>query len=324
MLRGGASRAMCGIPPVRDSIIRPIIYIPKSDIVASLQENAIDFVFDSTNKDTSYTRNYIREEIIPKCARVNSSFEGAIQRMNKNMRADLDFIEGYVDDVCAEKGIKASAKKDDLKGLHNAVLSRVIIHMYSCVSDAKDSLSFSHIEKIIEIINSEDNIGKVYCLPNEIYFSSDRKLFKFEKRADKKENGEFFLELKMGENPLTDLDSLIYLTKEENDEKAKQLKNVYKLSIRANLSSAKIDGSLYVRNKRDGDSYRYGNMTHKLKKLFNDRKLSEKEKRTIPLLCDAQGILWVPGFSVRDENNREKNKDFNLYAYYYSNGGKDE
>ena len=79
-----------------------------------------------------------------------------------------------------------------------------------------------------------------------------------------------------------------------------------------------------MRNKKDGDSYRYGNMTHKLKKLFNDRKLSEKEKRSIPLLCDAQGIVWVPGFSVREEKNREENKDFNLYVYYYSNGGKDE
>ncbi len=326
MLRGGASRAMCGIPPIRENIIRPIIYISKRDIVDALRENGIDFVFDSTNKDTTYTRNYIREEIIPKCYRVNPSFESAIQRLNKNMRADLAFIESYVDDFCKGHEIKDSAKKCDLEKLDNAILSRVIIRMYESASSDKESLSFSHIEKVIEIIKSEDNIGKSYCLPSGISFLSDRKYYKFEKREDKKEDKDFCIELKMGENPMPDLLSNIYLTNDENDEKAKQLKNVYNLSIRANLSSAKINGSLYVRNKKDGDSYRYGNMTHKLKKLFNDKKLSEKEKKTIPIICDDDGIVWVPGFSVRNEEkgNLKKDKDLNLYAYYYINGGKDE
>lgn len=326
MLRGGASRAMCGIPPVRGNILRPIIYISKTYVVDALKENGIGFVFDSTNKDTSYTRNYIREEIIPRCYRVNPSFESAVQRLNKNMRADMAFIESYVDGFCDERGIKNSAKRGDLEKLDLAILSRVIIRMYGSVSSDKETLSFSHIEKVVEIIKGEDNIGKSYCLPNGILFSSDRRHYKFEKRECRKEDKGFFLELKMGENPMPDLVSSIYLTNEENDEKSKQLKNVYKLSIRANLSSAKINGNLYARNKKNGDSYRYGNMTHKLKKLFNDKKLSEKEKRTVPLICDDDGIVWIPGFPVRNQEKgrAENSKDFNLYAYYYTNGGKDE
>ena len=85
----------------------------------------------------------------------------------------------------------------------------------------------------------------------------------------------------------------------KNDEKALHVTNVYKLSIQANLTSAKINGKIFARNKKDGDSYRYGKMTHKLKKLFNDVKLSQKQRQTIPVICDSDGILWVPGFSVR-------------------------
>ena len=31
-----------------------------------------------------------------------------------------------------------------------------------------------------------------------------------------------------------------------------------------------------------------------------------EEKRSIPLLCDARGIVWVPGFSVREEKSRKE------------------
>jgi tRNA(Ile)-lysidine synthase len=67
------------------------------------------------------------------------------------------------------------------------------------------------------------------------------------------------------------------------------------------LRSAIIEGELFIRYRRAGDSYFYGGMTHKLKKLFNDKKMPLKERETLPILCDEKGIVWVPGFSVRDD-----------------------
>ena len=51
-------------------------------------------------------------------------------------------------------------------------------------------------------------------------------------------------------------------------------------------------------------------MTRKLKKLFNDKNIPIAERERIPIFCDASGILWVPGFGVRDDG--VKSTDLNI------------
>ena len=96
---------------------------------------------------------------------------------------------------------------------------------------------------------------------------------------------------------------------------------VYTLSTQRPLASATIEGELYVRSRREGDAYRYGGVTHKLKKLFCDAKLPANVRERIPVLCDARGILWVPGFGVRDDGGNGQ-KDMTLA--YLSAGDVDE
>ena len=48
-------------------------------------------------------------------------------------------------------------------------------------------------------------------------------------------------------------------------------------------------------------------MTRRLKKLFNDRKIPLEKRNNIPVFCDQSGILWVPGFGVRDDGVKDTN-----------------
>jgi len=73
ILRGSGLSGVCGIKPIRDNIIRPIISITKGEIISSLEENHIPFVTDSTNLSSDYTRNYIRNEIMPLLFRLSDS-----------------------------------------------------------------------------------------------------------------------------------------------------------------------------------------------------------------------------------------------------------
>ena len=52
-------------------------------------------------------------------------------------------------------------------------------------------------------------------------------------------------------------------------------------------------------------------MTHKLKKLFNDRKVPISNRPLIPILCDDKGVVWVPGYGVRDDGGESMS---HLYA----------
>ena len=97
------------------------------------------------------------------------------------------------------------------------------------------------------------------------------------------------------------------------------LQNIYKLSIYTRLNFDKINGRLFVRSRRDGDSYVFGGMTRKLKKLFNDRKYPMDVRRSLPIVCDADGIVWVPGFPCADRVRSECADDGGL-VYYSSIG----
>ena len=42
-------------------------------------------------------------------------------------------------------------------------------------------------------------------------------------------------------------------------------------------------------------------MTRKLKKVFNDLDIPPSIRGRIPIICDAKGIVWVPGLGVRQD-----------------------
>ena len=74
--RGGGVDGMCGIPPVRGDLIRPLIFIPRQQIEEYAACNGIGFCEDKTNAETVYTRNKIRHNIIPEILKINAG--GAI------------------------------------------------------------------------------------------------------------------------------------------------------------------------------------------------------------------------------------------------------
>ena len=96
----------------------------------------------------------------------------------------------------------------------------------------------------------------------------------------------------------------------------KSYSNVYNFSIHAYLSSAIIKDGLFVRCRRDGDTIKFGGMTRKLKKLYNDRDIPSFLRDFIPIISDSKGIAWVPGLPVREEiglNSSERVRITMLY-----------
>ncbi len=66
LLRGSGPRGLAGIPPVRDNwIIRPLIDRTKGEVLAFLEQRIQAYVVDSTNLETVFLRNRIRNELLP-------------------------------------------------------------------------------------------------------------------------------------------------------------------------------------------------------------------------------------------------------------------
>ncbi|MBQ7981356.1 MAG: tRNA lysidine(34) synthetase TilS, partial [Oscillospiraceae bacterium] len=157
MMRGTGTRGMAGISPVRDNIIRPLLYVPKRDIVSALEVSSVPYVIDSTNSEIDYKRNYIRAEMLPKLFFLAENPEAQITKLTKNLRADDLYIESVARSFVDKFSDNIIPKKELLE-LNSAVLYRVIGII------AKSGLSLGienvHASKIHELIHSgKDNFS---------------------------------------------------------------------------------------------------------------------------------------------------------------------
>ena len=76
-----------------------------------------------------------------------------------------------------------------------------------------------------------------------------------------------------------------------------------------------IDDGLCVRSRKDGDAYRFGKVTRKLKKLFIDDKIPSAKRSLIPIVSFRDDVLWVFGYGS-DERFRPKVGEKALYLNF--------
>lgn len=95
LLRGSGLSGLCGIAPVRGSIIRPLLDVDRAVIDGYIKENAIPYAEDETNADTAYTRNRLRLELLPLLEEISPGSTGRMAAAAKRLRADEEFLEQY-------------------------------------------------------------------------------------------------------------------------------------------------------------------------------------------------------------------------------------
>ena len=296
MMRGAGARGASGILPVRDNIIRPLIFVPKRDIVASLEENSIPYVTDSTNNEVEYNRNYIRNEIIPKLFRLTENPEAQFKKLSIALRLDDDYLDRVADGFLKEFSDFVPVSK--LCELHRALLARVLLKMAR--AGGAGGCEATHINEVEKLLSKDFSVA----LPGGVNFISENGFLRVGKyEADIQVSYE--RKICLGINDIPEINKAVILSDVPLDNFSSK---VYKISIQQTIDFDIIYGELYVREKRDGDSYVYGKMTRKLKKIFNDKNIPLKERSEIPIICDGRGILWVPGFPIRDGGNKKSER----------------
>ncbi len=82
LIRGTGLQGLRGIAPVREIILRPLLTIPRTDLLTYLQSLSQPFRTDSTNADTAFTRNRIRAELLPLLRTYNPGIVDVLNRLS--------------------------------------------------------------------------------------------------------------------------------------------------------------------------------------------------------------------------------------------------
>lgn len=299
MLRGSGLQGLCGMWPISEEILRPMLSMTAEDIRTCLCEEKIAYMSDSTNDSDAYMRNYIRMHVLPTLTRITPAPERAVTRMTRNLRADADYINRMAEEAYKTFGREPSC--DVLASLDRAVFARVLFLMARERSPIHPEEV--HVERIYALLRERTPFS--VSLPGGHVFVSDGKNAKI--TSLKHGRCEFSVSkdeypLHEGLNDFSPFGFSLYVSaKKETDISL----NVYKFSIQVCLSSAIINGALRLRFRRRGDAYRFGGVTHKVKRLFCDRHIGQEGRGALPILCDDSGIVWIPGFGVRQDGARQ-------------------
>lgn len=316
ILRGSGLRGLCGIPPVRGVYLRPILTLSRAEILAALAEIGATYVTDSTNEDTAIPRNYIRRELIPRLGELTPDPEHSAARLIQNLREEEEAACGTAKRLFKEHEKDGKLPRALLASLEKATARRLIALLYE-QAGGQIMIERTHYTALLSLIDGRKEVQTDFP-SGLVAHLTDEELF-FAKKGEAKEETptDYEIPLSPGRNILGDGRGEIWIFDRPCDEFENRSTFVYNLFIHTKIDSATIMGGLTARPRRAGDSYRYGNMTRDVRRLMSGAHLSHRLRATLPLVCDENGILWVPGFGVRDG---EKGGDV-LY-FYYCNGEK--
>ena len=68
------------IPYRNRTVIRPFLSVSKGEILRWCERKGVEYVLDPSNTSDSYSRSYIRKEIVPRCLRVNPGLYTTISK----------------------------------------------------------------------------------------------------------------------------------------------------------------------------------------------------------------------------------------------------
>ena len=66
LLRGSGLKGLAGMQAIRGNIVRPLLETGRSEILRYLEEQQLSWCTDGTNLENDHTRNYLRNEILPR------------------------------------------------------------------------------------------------------------------------------------------------------------------------------------------------------------------------------------------------------------------
>ena len=176
ILRGSGTNGLKGIEPIRDGkFIRPLIEIERNEIEDYCLKNNLNPRIDKSNNENIYTRNKIRNIIIPYLKHeFNPNIIKTLNRLSDVSTEESEYMEKITkesfNDIFIEKdtttfpsSIALNLKK--FNTLELVIKRRIILYTINMVLGSTEGVEKINIDDIIKLANK--NIGNKYLTPTK-------------------------------------------------------------------------------------------------------------------------------------------------------------
>lgn len=291
IIRGSGTTGLTGIPVMRENrYIRPILCLTRQEIEEYCALNNLQPKIDSTNKETIYTRNKIRLELIPYIKEnFNSNIIENLNKLSQIIKDEEDFLELYVYDIIKKYYKNNRFNIDIFNYNHISIKRRILRKIIEDVYGSLNGIEHKHIDECIELIDKKET-GKYLVLPHNIICKIEYQNFVVEMFKENTLEYEYKINIP-GETYISEIDMHVKTKVLES------LNNVKDKPFIKYFDYDKIGNDIVVRNRRQGDYIFLKGLSgkKKLKDVFIDNKVPREQRQTIPLVAKESEILWIVG-----------------------------
>ena len=276
LMRGAGRGGLSGMQPVQHinglTLLRPLLYLEKEQLVQWLEQNAWTWREDASNTNPAFQRNQIRHHILPLLK----------NELNPNLTETLlRTIKVFQDE---DVWLEETARQYDATNIATAppLLQRRWIR-YWLHEQKITELSFDVCEQIVEAINQPD--GSRWCDINHQY---KVEIAYGVPRVHERETSPT--------PPIWTLEETTGVGWKKDHGKGPGI-----LPATASISTEKLaQRTLHVRSVQPGDRFQpLGMKGHRrLQDILVDQKIPATQRTFIPVVCCENEIIWVPGYSI--------------------------
>ena len=290
LARGTGLHGLTGIPPVRGKLIRPLLTTSRAVIEDYLRRYRIPHVEDSTNRDDAYSRNKVRHQVLPVLKEINPWLIPRTAETIGSLREDDAYLQAIADHEvqCAvRRGGELVLPVVRIAGQPGPIAVRMVRALLAEL----DAYQFSaaHLRAVTALCRGGAPSAAV-DLPHGL---TARRVY-----------GDLVL------GPRQEAAVLAARPLDPDREQTIEA-GPWRITCRPAAAPAAhpegpnhvflardaLSGPLVIRPRQTGDAVtlpRRGRKT--LKKLFIDAHVPRLERGTWPVLADAGGPLYIPGF----------------------------
>lgn len=291
LCRGAGMKGLAGIKPVGGSIIRPLIFCTRDEIEKYCDDNNIEYCTDSTNLQNEYTRNKIRNILLPWLSEnINPAAAMNMANASELLREEEEYLESKAQEQY-KKLLKdsgdgfVSLNVDGLASEHSVIRRRVLrIALRSLRPDMRD-FGRKHTESAEDILMGDT--GRRISLPGGITVSKGYGLINI--LYDREKQGAFCYDIEPGKKYfIKETESYVLLSLNEE----KNIKNAVNICTKK-IDYDKIKDEIQLRTRQTGDFISIKNGRKKIKDIFIDDKIPSDKRDSYPLLVCGKSVIIV-------------------------------
>lgn len=298
LIRGSGANGSEGIRRANGKFLRPLLDMTRKDIENYARENDVPHVYDATNSQVKYARNFLRHKVIPLLCELNENACSNITRFAENIGEDNAYLESLAD-ISKVKFTGYGAEIPSYLLLQpKPIAYRVLRKVFSRMNVWHD-IEKTHFDAIICLA---DNFGgRKLSLPFGIVAVNDYDKITLLKDADDVLRQEFEIPFAEGitETPLGN----VVVTSEKTDG-----------YLRFDLK--KIPEGAVFRTKKQGDVFCKfgGGGTKSLNKYLIDKKIPLRNRDRLLLVASGSDVLIVCGVEISDSVRTEEGSEIRFIA----------